>query len=337
MVLKEQEDNCLVIDLTKTMQRTPESQNKEENAQTYYVLQKFEPDEHTRIVRGNFHQGDERFQEFSRNKQCLAIAVVAICFFQINNNPATWKTADINLILINGDAQYQASYKKREKDLQTSNLLLSELYPYIKIGRNFYYLNLMDDESDSLRDERSVLKLSNLLTSLNRFFYENRNQYCVFTCNVFSFAIMRDSDSFFLFNSHATSYAGEPVNQYDADDSAACLMQVFTIKCLANHLMVACSQGKRVFDDSDSDPSIFYVMTSLIIEKKVFGKDISTRKKVTRRLCPAERKTCHLGADHEYRINEMKVKPQLKVRQIRTLRSVYIFNFISQLTNASIF
>lgn len=252
------------------------------NTQTY-VLQKGDPNQHTRIIRGDFHQEDERFGRLSRGKQCVATSVVALCFFYVNNSPETWATADINQILIKGDEQYHASYKqmKREgKVPQTLHLLLSEVYPYVKFGRKYF---CCETDVDPLDNEKNVLKWNNLLPSLTRCFIENQNVCAVFTCEKYSFPIMRQSNSFFLLNSRPTSYDGEPMDPCDPS-SAACLMQMFTVICLASHLLVACNQRQMILDESKYDPCITYFISSVKIDKKVFGSDNLKRKKVNRDL-----------------------------------------------------
>lgn len=195
------------------------------------------------------------------------------------DDPATWTTCDINLILIDGDAQYHASYKKLKRDgriPQTRQLLPIEVYPYIKIGRTFLYLNAIDTK---LRVESNILKWDNLVKSLNQFFKDLQYRSGIFSCNNLSFAIFQNSESFFLLNSHATSYAGESMSSSD-DESAACLMQTFTIQCLAGHLIAASYKGNNIFDETDCHPTLFYSITNFSISKIVFGKDNSTRRKV---------------------------------------------------------
>lgn len=77
-----------------------------------------------------------------------------------------------------------------------------------------------------------------------------------------------DPNLFFLLNSSATAYDGEPLSPHDKD-SAVCLMQMFTVTCLAGHLLVACNQGQMI-DDSKSllnGPSSFYITCVRIDEK----------------------------------------------------------------------
>lgn len=275
---------------TDTASHLQETQNKKNDKQKYYVLQKCDPNQHTRIIRGDFHQGDVRFEELSRGKQYVAISVAALCFFKVNNNPESWKTADINQILINGDIQYHASFKKMQREgqiLQALHLSLSEVYPYIKFDRKYYYFN--ENNADPIHLERNVLQMNNLVTSLNRFFIENQNVTGIFTCNIFSFAIMQKSLSFFLFNSRATSYDGELMDPCDPE-SAACLMQMFTINCLASYLLLACDQRHMIFYEHAYDPAVSFSITGVNIVKKVFGNDSSKRKKIIRDLRNVESK-----------------------------------------------
>lgn len=275
--------------LDSPMERNHQTHNEEDSNQIPYVLDEFEMD-HTQIIRGSFHQGDERFSEFSRNKQSLAVSVVSLCFLKANGDPSTWKTADVDIIVAYGDAQYNASYKQMKRERiapKTNHLLLSEVYPFIKLGREFYYLNEFDANQSNF--ESNALKTANLLDSLNQYFTENRNQTAIFTYNDYSFAIIRNTGSYFVFNSLATSYTGEPMNPAE-ENSAACLAQFFTIQSLANYIFKACSRREIVDSDSGEALLVFYLLMNVIIEKKVFAKDITARQRVTRDLCTVESK-----------------------------------------------
>lgn len=215
------------------------------------------------------------------------MSVIALCYFKIYPSVSTWKTDDINSILNHGDIQYHASYKQMKIDgrsPQRKYLMMSEVYPYAKICKTLFRLDI--DVFGYLNVEKDILGSQSLETSLNRFFKENRNQCGLFVCNVYSFAIIQTSYSFFLLNSRATSYAGEPMSSNDKE-SAACLMEMFTIKCLINHLLVACSQEHMIFDDVDRFQPEYYLV-QLNIEEKKFGKDVLTRKKVNRHLLLAD-------------------------------------------------
>lgn len=241
-----------------------------------------DPDQYTRIIRGNFHQGDERFDWLSRGKQSVAVSIVALSFFKFNESPATWKTNDIDNILILGDNLYHASFKKMKREGTTPQaefLLISEVYSFIKIGRQYYRFDRMDKDED----EKNTFNFNNLVRSLNRFFIVNKNHCGIFTWNIYSFAIMLKSNSVFLFNSYPTSYAGDPMDVNDTE-SAACVMEMLTLNCLANHLLTACKQER-------SDNSECYSLIKIFIEKTVFGKDILLRQKVNRDLCVTKKNT----------------------------------------------
>lgn len=191
------------------------------------------------------------------------------------------------------------------KKPQEKHLLMSEVYSYSKIGGHFFCFNETNNVFQHLDVEEDVLNLNNLEKSLNRFFNENNNQCGVFVCNIYSFALMQTSHSFFLFNSYATSYAGEPMISNDKD-SAACSMEVFTIRCLSNHLLAACNQEQMTFDCDEDGTSICFSLINLGIEKKVFGKDILKRKKVDRHLCVAERNRGGIQRKHKSRLFQGK-------------------------------
>lgn len=243
--------------------------------QRYYVIHKCDPNQHTRIMRADFHQGDDRFLNFSRNKQYAAVSVVALCHFFGNNNPKTWKTADLNNLLINGDILYQASYK-RMKTQKTVPLKLTDILPQIKMGEKVYHLSIIE------KLETNVLNWNNLILSLNRFFVEKNHHTGVFTYGIFSFAIMRKADSFFLLNSRATAYDGEPLDPLNRE-SAACLMEMFTTTCLAERLLVACDERKMMLSTSDdvaNNQSSVFVITDVIFVENITGAAHSNRKRM---------------------------------------------------------
>lgn len=246
------------------------------------MLQKLDPNQHTRIIRADFHQSDARFVELSRGRQGITISVIALCFLKINQNPATWLTSDINDILNYGDIQYHASYKQMKiegKNPQRKYLLLHEVYQYARINKQFFLIKT----NDYFEAEKHILNSQNLENSLTRYFKESSDKCGIFTCNIYSFSIIKKSCSFFLINPRAISYAGEPMNQND-EESAACLLEVFTIRCLSNHILEACSQEHMIFDDAHDVTQIYYFLIDVSIQKKNFGKDVLERKKVSRLL-----------------------------------------------------
>lgn len=178
--------------------------------------------------------------------------------------------------------------KVERKTPQHKCLILSEVYPYVNIQKRYFFLKTID-VFGSLNVEKDVLNCNCLEISLNRFFQESNNQCGLFVCNVYSFAILKTSNSFFLFNSRATSYSGEPISP-DDKQSAACLMQVYTIASLANYMFVACNRKHMIFDVDDRDPRVDFTLINPNIERKIFGKDILMRRKVNRHLLIAENK-----------------------------------------------
>lgn len=138
------------------------------------------------------------------------------------------------------------------------------------------------DANGPSNPESNSLQLDNLMISLQRFFDNNQNMSGIFTFNRHSFAIMRNSDSYFVMNSYATS--GIPTDPDDRDGTA-CLAKMFTIPSVANYLFVACNRGNDLPEDF---PIIFYLITTIDIKNKIFGSDKSARQRVTRDLSPTE-------------------------------------------------
>lgn len=221
--------------------------------------------------------GDDRFVKFSRDMQYAAISVIALAHLIQNNNPSTWRTADLNNILKNGDGLYQASFKKMraQQNIKSTPLTLADLLPCIKSGDKYYTLNTTEHL------ETNVLIRNNLVAALNRFFVEENNHSGVFTYGIFSFAIIREVDSFFLLNSRATAYDGEPLDPLNTE-SAACLMQMFTITCLADRLLVACDERQMMdmnINDATDNQCTVFVITSLSFVEQFIEVKRSNRKR----------------------------------------------------------
>lgn len=221
-------------------------------------------------------------------------------------------------------------------------LLLPEVYPYAKIGRQFFHFETDNDVLQHLNVDKDVLHFDNLEKSLNRLFEKNNTQCGIFTCNVYSFAIIKTSCSFFMLNSFATSYAGEPMNPND-EASAACLIEIFTIKCLANHILANCIQEKMIFDNTDDTTKIYYSLVNLSIKKKIFGKDILERKKVDRLLLLAgtnrggisrNHKSLLYGVKEKYSRNqsnqcEVPVNKEISIHKLKSVSSFKSYQPIS--------
>lgn len=251
-------------------------------------------------MRADFHQGDERFAITSRNKQNVAMSVVGLSYFLLNKNPATWKTADLNGILMSGNSMCEAAYTKKESS-QSDPLALTDVLMRINIGDKIFDLGL----SENLLTNK--LSWNNLVAGLKQFFEEENNVSGVFTYETFSFAIMREADSFFLLNSQATAYDGEPLDPLN-NESAACLMQMFSINCLAERLLEACYQSEMLNDPTSENGQVFSINIIIFLEQ--LGRTPATRLNRKRKLLSNESKR------KSDRLNERSAKPNSEQREV---------------------
>lgn len=73
-----------------------------------------------RVLLGHFDQSDNKFSVSSRNHQCTAMAITAICM-GITKDPSTWNAIDIDRCLYLGDEMYRESVAS----LQTNNTFVA--------------------------------------------------------------------------------------------------------------------------------------------------------------------------------------------------------------------
>ncbi|XP_026322626.1 uncharacterized protein LOC113232197 [Hyposmocoma kahamanoa] len=66
------------------------------------------------IVRGHFHEGNERFPEDHRNKQATPTAITAIAMATVVD-PSTWTPEDVDETLVRGDILYENTMEHLEK------------------------------------------------------------------------------------------------------------------------------------------------------------------------------------------------------------------------------
>lgn len=97
------------------LSRIPASSETEENQNISEIKS---------IIRGNFHQGDNRFDATSRNNQCTANSVSALGYSQVMD-PGKWNSSTLDNILMIGDTLYHKSIninKNQHKYLATDEV-----------------------------------------------------------------------------------------------------------------------------------------------------------------------------------------------------------------------
>lgn len=172
------------------------------------------------------------------------MSLAALSYFMLNNNPVSWRTAELNAILITGNKIYEFACK-RSNTQRSDPLTLTDVLTRVKFGDKIFDSRLSD------HNVTNKLSWNNLVAGLKQFFEEETNLSGIFTYDTFSLAVMREANSLFLLNSQATAYDGEPLDPRN-NESAACLMQMFSINCLAERLLEACNQTEMMNDQTDT-------------------------------------------------------------------------------------
>lgn len=91
-------------------------------------------------VRGSFNQGDSRFSDASRGRQCVCNSLVAICILQTFDS--TCSSSDLDSILTVGDTLY----KNVRKNVNTDFLEISQLPSSYKYEDTIYCINVTEDD-----------------------------------------------------------------------------------------------------------------------------------------------------------------------------------------------
>lgn len=163
------------------------------------------------ILRGSFHQGNDRFGIDSRGKQCTAVAAVACAAFTLSD-ANIWAVSDIDYIIIIGDSFYHQCIVARENpdagELNAEYLALREILPRILFNGQWLNLDVQNNSSidGHIDRDQSEEGFPNLRNALFTFF---RNHRCgILTSNSVSVAIacqnLSDNVQYWLFDSHAT-------------------------------------------------------------------------------------------------------------------------------------
>ena len=145
-----------------------------------------------KAVLGSFHQGNEMFGE-TAGIQCTSNAFLAISFSAIKN-VSVWKSFDLDYILYHGDNLIKCL--KAFQSLAADELPLSvNIEGYcIKVGKLMLY--------------------SDIFNAIDLFLYHKQitsevlGNGVIFTCAGFSFALIWNKNSVFVFGSHGRDRNG---------------------------------------------------------------------------------------------------------------------------------
>ncbi|KAG7299154.1 hypothetical protein JYU34_017689 [Plutella xylostella] len=184
------------------------------------------------ILRGSFHQGNDRFSIDSRGRQCTGIAATASVAFSLSD-ANTWTVSDVDYILIVGDTYYHECILARQNpnagEQNVEYLALRELLPRLLFNGHWVNVNVQNNVSidGHIDKDQSEEGFPNLKNALACFF---RDHQCgILTSNSVSVAIACQSISgntyYWLFDSHARGPKG-----YKASSrGTACCMRFVNI------------------------------------------------------------------------------------------------------------
>ncbi|XP_052738815.1 uncharacterized protein LOC112042795 [Bicyclus anynana] len=216
------------------------------------------------VLRGRFHEADERFPEEHRGKQATPASIAAIAMAHVVE-PSAWTEDDIDETLIRGDILYQNTIENLERmgisltdsptskegeegeDEETNSsgtLAAADVLTRFKVSEyDCIETDIMDSAYNGQLNPEPGSGIHSLKESLRQLFKDHT--HAVFTARGGSTAIWKHEDSFYFFDPH-----GCDENGVLSDDlrAAACLVRVKgTENDLANVIMGNLASG---VDDS---------------------------------------------------------------------------------------
>ncbi|XP_050678449.1 uncharacterized protein LOC126974810 [Leptidea sinapis] len=214
------------------------------------------------LIRGSFHEGDERFPEEHRGKQATPASIAAIAMAHVVD-PSGWTNDDVDETLVRGDILYQntmehlekmgislEAVKNNEEEIEeeesgpSGTLAAADVLTRFRISEyDCIETEVMDSVlSGQLNPEPGSGVLS-LKDSLRQLFKEYK--HAVVTARGASTAIWKHDESFYFFDPHGCDESGFPS---DEPRATACLVRLKgSTADLANLIMGNLPPGK---DDS---------------------------------------------------------------------------------------
>ncbi|RVE42411.1 hypothetical protein evm_012948 [Chilo suppressalis] len=193
------------------------------------------------IIRGSFHEGDERFPEEHRNRQATPASIAAIAMAHIVD-PADWTAEEVDEVLIRGDILYQNTMEHLEKmgisldspkieeeageeEYQSSGggvLAAADVLNRFKISDyDCIETEVMDSTLNGHLNPEPGSGQTSLKDSLNHLFKEY--SHAVFTARGASNAIWKQDEHLYYYDPHGCDENGNPSEE---PLSAACLVRI---------------------------------------------------------------------------------------------------------------
>ncbi|XP_063836466.1 uncharacterized protein LOC135085621 [Ostrinia nubilalis] len=192
------------------------------------------------VVRGHFHEGDERFPEEHRNRQATPASIAAIAMAHIVE-PAAWTADDIDETLIRGDILYQNTMEhlermgisleppkteeeagEEEEQAPSGTLAAADVLNRFKISEyDCIETEVMDSALNGQLNPEPGSGVLSLKDSLKHLFKEYT--HAVVTARGGSTAIWSSDQHLYFFDPHGCDDNGAPS---DEPRAAACLVRI---------------------------------------------------------------------------------------------------------------
>ncbi|XP_059061123.1 uncharacterized protein LOC131854007 isoform X2 [Achroia grisella] len=230
------------------------------------------------VIRGRFHEGDDRFPEEHRNKQATPASIAAIAMAHIVE-PSSWTPDDIDETLIRGDILYQNTieYLKRmgisldsmknteeageeEESAPSGTLAAADVLTKFKISEyDCIEADVLDSQYSGQLNADKSSGIMSLKDSLKQLFKEHT--HAIVTARGGSTAVWMQDNHMYFFDPHGCDENGIPSEEPRA---AACLVRVKgQVDELANIIMGNLAPGS---DDSFNISPVTVTATKLNTE-----------------------------------------------------------------------
>ncbi|XP_071948934.1 uncharacterized protein [Antedon mediterranea] len=188
----------------------------------------------THIAQGNFNQGDFRFGN-SAGKQCVANALISMLYLQ-KKNVFELKPCNLDEILTIGNELYY--YIQKDSTMNEELLLVTELPKELNVLDDTFRLNYSESTYGILEGNHEEFSLCvNLGQALQKALCNSGA--CFMNFHGCTFAIIKNSSGYFVFDSHSRNYDG-----YLIPNGRSVLLYISSLRGIEKHcIQLAKSMG----------------------------------------------------------------------------------------------
>ncbi|XP_078600775.1 uncharacterized protein LOC144875890 [Branchiostoma floridae x Branchiostoma japonicum] len=154
---------------------------------------------------GNYHQGNNIFNETSRGKQCTANSLIAILYHSANKQATSWTSTDLDTVLFEGDALYNRI--KPSLPPTVSYLSVDDLPNYWQIGNNTLHITIKEQYTGDVFSRQAYYPYYTLQTAIEEAFAIS-DTCLLITASGSSgstVALLHTGNKYFVYDSHARS------------------------------------------------------------------------------------------------------------------------------------